>query len=105
MEDTYHVQTGVNPLACAVLGATCLVILFCNGRTAIKALLFTSAVIPLGQQFVLGGIHLHFFRILIAAGVARLILRQETRGLQWNRVDKLTVWWGCAVLVCGLIRE
>jgi hypothetical protein len=75
-----------------------------NGRNAIKALLFTAAVIPLGQMFVIGGVHLHFFRILILAGVVRLILRGEFRDLRWNRVDKLILWWGAAEVICGLIR-
>jgi hypothetical protein len=104
VEDTYQFASAINPLAFATLVAMCLVILFANGRNAIKSLLFASAVIPLGQQFIVGGIHLHFFRILILTGIGRLMLRGEFRMLQWNIVDKLTIWWGAAAVVCSLIR-
>ncbi len=103
MDDTY-IPSGANPVATIALAAMCLVMLTASGRNAIKALLFTAAVIPLGQMFVIGGIHLHFFRILILAGVARLLFRREGRGLQWNVVDKLLIWLGTVEVVCGMIR-
>jgi hypothetical protein len=96
--------TGVNPVACVALAAMCLVTSFASGRNAIKALLFTSALMPGGQMFIIGGFHLAFFRILILVGVVRLVLRGETSGFQWNRVDKLIIWCGLVAIVCGLIR-
>jgi hypothetical protein len=102
--DTSIPNADANPIACVALLVVCLITLLASGRNAIKALLFTSAIIPMGERFYILGIHVHFFRILILVGVTRLMMRGETQGFQWNKVDKLTMWWAATALLCGFIR-
>lgn len=102
MEANY--SPAVNPLAFALLVAMCMVTLFASQRAAVKAILFTSAIVPLGQMFIVGGVHLHFFRILVLAGVFRLMFRGDFHGVQWNIIDKLTIWWVVVAIVCGIMR-
>jgi hypothetical protein len=98
-------ESNVNPPALIFLAAMCFVILRAGPKSAIRAVLVTAAFIPLGQQIIVGGLHLHFLRILILAGLVRLLTRHEAAGFKLTRVDKLVV--GCAMVgfVCGLIRD
>jgi hypothetical protein len=98
-------QSNINPLALVFLVAMCIVILCASPKKAIWAILATAAFIPLGQQIVLAGLHLHFLRILILAGIVRLISRRETAGFKLARVDKLVISCLLVGFVCGLIRD
>ena len=98
-------QSNINPLALVFLLAMCCVILRAGPKNAIRAVLVTAAIIPLGQQVVVAGLHLHFLRILILVGIIRLVSRHEAAGFRLTRVDKLVI--GCLVVgfICGLIRD
>jgi hypothetical protein len=95
---------GANPVACIVLLAMCLVTFFGSGRSAIKAILFTAAIIPAGQVFVIAGLHLIFFRLVIIVGIIRLFMKGENRNFQANNVDKLIILCGLTTVICGIIR-
>ena len=98
-------ESNINPLALVFLVAMCFVILRGSPKNAIRAVLATAAFIPLGQQIIVGGLHLHFLRILILAGIARLLSRHEAAGFKLARVDKLVVACVMVGFVCGLIRD
>lgn len=74
-------------------------------QAAVNAILATAAFLPLGQQIVLFGLHLQFFRILMIVGLARLFISGEARGVRFNRLDKLVIAWAIVGFVCGLIRK
>ena len=40
-----------------------------------------------GQMYLVGGFHMHAIRIVLLAGLIRLIVRGEFRGLKWNKID------------------
>jgi hypothetical protein len=95
----------LSPVALLFLLAASLIILFSSRQNAVKALLATALFMPLGQQVVFFGLHLYFSRILILVGLVRLIMRQETRGMQWCIVDKLFLFWALTEFVMGNIRD
>ena len=97
--------SNVNPLALLFLVAMCFVVFRASPRGAIGAVLATAAFVPLGQQINLGGLHLYFLRLLILAGLMRLIARREFSGFRMNAVDKLILCWVLVGFVCGLIRD
>jgi hypothetical protein len=98
-------ESNINPLALVFLVAMCIVILRGSHKSAIRAVLATAAFIPLGQQIIVGGLHLHFLRILILAGIVRLVSRNELAGFKLGKVDKLVVACVLVGFVCGLIRD
>jgi hypothetical protein len=97
-------EASINPLALLFLVAMCLVVLCASRHIAVCAVLVTAAFIPLGQQFVFAGLHLYFLRILILAGVCRLLTRHEARGYKLETVDKLFVAWAMTGMICGILR-
>jgi len=98
-------ESNINILALLFLTAMCFVIMQSSRKNAVRAVLATAALVPLGQQIVVGGLHLHFLRILILAGLARLVTRQEYDGFKLAKIDKLFLAWVFVGFVCGLSRE
>jgi hypothetical protein len=96
--------SNVNPLALLFLVMMSLVILGSNRRNALKALLVSAALIPLGQQIVVFGLHFYFLRILILAGLGRLLMCRDSAGFRLLAQDKLFICWVLAGLTCGILR-
>jgi hypothetical protein len=90
----------INPLAVLLLVAAVVVALTFNRQNAVKALLASSVFIPSGQQFVIFGVHFHFFRIVLAAGLLRVIVRQDFAGFRFNPLDKFYLAWGLVGMLC-----
>ena len=72
-------------------------------RYALLPLLITTCYMPLGQMFVIGGLHFPFFRILLLLGVCRVITRSENKALVMTFPDKLFIFWGFASVVLGTL--
>ena len=62
-------------------------------------------LMPMGQKLVLGGLNFTLFRILLAVGILRVIVRGEARRMQWTPMDKLFVWWLIVSVVFGSMSE
>lgn len=52
-----------------------------------------ACFIPADQRFIVGGLDFTMLRILVIAGVARLMLYNEIVSIKYNRVDMLLVAW------------
>jgi hypothetical protein len=68
-------------------------------------LLITVCYMPLGQQFVVAGLNLELFRILLLIGWIRVVGRGEIQGLVLTTMDKLFLWWAAATLVLGTLAD
>jgi hypothetical protein len=68
-------------------------------------LLITTCYMPLGQEFVLAGLHFEFFRVLLFVGWIRILSRGEHRGFKLTPLDKLFIWWALATLVMGTLAD
>ncbi len=105
MEETLKDASNLNPLALVFLLVMCGVLLCSSRQNAVKAMLATAALVPLGQQLVVFGLHLHFLRLLILAGLCRLLMRGESRALELSGLDKLFIAWALVGLACGILRN
>lgn len=97
--------SNINPLALLFLIAMSAVLLRSSRQKAVSAILVTAAMIPLGQQLVVFGLHFHFLRILLLVGLVRVVTRQEIRDFKMNRMDRLFLAWALIGLVCGFINK
>jgi hypothetical protein len=104
MEQTGQDASNLNPLALVFLVVMSLVVIGANRQNAVGAFLLTAAIVPLGQQLVVFGLHFHFLRLLLLVGFCRLMVHQETRGFTMNFVDKLFVCWALTGVICGILR-
>jgi hypothetical protein len=86
-------ETVLHPLVLIAMLIAIIVILGMSKRAALVALLLSTFLIPLGQQFVIGSVHLFVSRIIIAAGWIRMLSDRRGPGLislggGWNTLDK-----------------
>lgn len=58
-----------------------------------------------GQQYVVGGFHMHAIRIVLLAGLVRLVIRGEFRGTKLNKVDWALLGYTAAVTFIPSLRE
>ena len=82
----------VNPYSMVALVVTVILILVLPRKNIIIAVLCFVILIPQGQQFYIGGVHLFIYRIIIIVGLIRARhskgQTQETRlGKRWNAID------------------
>lgn len=94
----------INPLALILVVVGGLILLCSSRQNGLKALLGVAILVPLGQQIMLFGLHFMFFRILIAVGIMRVVLRGEASDFHLNKIDKLFIFWALTEIVCGLFR-
>jgi hypothetical protein len=97
-------SSGLNPLAVVLLLLGGLLLLVSSRQNGLKALLGVALLIPMGQQFLVLGLHFSFFRVLIAVGLMRVFLRGDHHGFAMKKVDKLFIAWALIGVVCGAIR-
>jgi hypothetical protein len=86
----------LHPLVLIAMIIAIIVILGCSRKLALYALLFSTFLIPLGQQVFIGGVHLFVHRMIIAAGWIRLARDRRSQGERllggaWNALDKAFV--------------
>ncbi|HEU6449332.1 MAG TPA: hypothetical protein VFV23_12925 [Verrucomicrobiae bacterium] len=104
MGETLQNTSNLNPAALSFLVVMSVVVLLARRSTAVKALLATAALVPLGQQLVVFGLHLHFLRLLLLVGFCRLLFRREAAGFTMTGLDKLFAAWLLVGLGCGILR-
>ena len=105
MENTFVPEASLNSLALAFLFGMAALTLFVARPHALIPLLITTCYMPLGQAFVIGGVHLQFFRILLLVGWARVLSRGEHRELELTRMDRLFLYWAAATVVLGTLAS
>jgi O-antigen ligase len=97
-------ESNVNVFALIFLFVVGVAVLRSKRQGCIAAMLLAALVVPLGQQFVVLGLHIRFFRVLILIGFFRLLIRHENSGFRLTRVDKLFAAWALVTLICTIIR-
>jgi len=74
-------------------------------RFALSPLLVMVCLMPMGQKVVVFGLNFMLFRILLAVGVLRVLVRGEARRLRWTLLDKLFAWWAFVTVAFGSLSE
>jgi len=95
----------VNPFALLLLVTVSGAILCLSRRFAAVALVLGCCYMTTGQGIELGSISLPVFRMVLLIGAARVVMRQEWRGLKLNAIDKLMVAFGSYIILASFFRE
>jgi hypothetical protein len=90
-------QSTVHPAVVVAMLIAIVLTLLLPRKYAVLPLLLMAFLVPMGQQFVLGGLHVFVLRIVILAGLARMMisggaLRTRLAG-GFGKLDKLLVLW------------
>jgi hypothetical protein len=93
--------SNVNAVAGFALVLMVCLTFFLPRRFALCPLLMMIGLMPLGQQIVFLGLHFTLVRVLLVAGIVRILDRGETANFRWNRADTLMVWWTVVTIVFG----
>ena len=93
-------DTMMHPLVAVAMVATIMLIFMLPRKQIILPFLVTTFLVPFGQVLVVGGIHFMVYRILVLAGLARLLFSKlSTKTVAptdgFNGIDRAFAW--CAV--------
>jgi hypothetical protein len=101
----YAAQDSSNVAPFGLLFLVCMTLLTWSlpRRYALVPLMITTCYMPLGQMFVIAGLHFQFIRILLLVGWCRVFARGEAASLNLNSLDKLFIWWAVVTLVVGTL--
>jgi hypothetical protein len=72
-------------------------------RYALSPLLVMVALMPMGQQLDVAGLHFYLFRILLLIGMVRVKVRGELAHFTWTRNDKYFAWWVLVSVTFGTL--
>jgi hypothetical protein len=89
-------QTVLHPVVFITLVIAILLMIFLRRDRLLLVVLPTALLIPLGQQIVLGGLHVLVLRVIIMAGLVRAVV---SGGWRPDPLDKLFVLWALAKAV------
>jgi hypothetical protein len=101
-------QTLLHPIVLVAMVVSAILILFLPRKYVIVPVLFTSLVVPLAQQIVVGGLHLFVMRIIILVGCGRMLIsmvssQEELLAGGFNAVDKWFTLWAIFRTLATLI--
>ncbi len=86
-------QTSINPIT-AIIAAILVVVCFVVPRKYVLVpVLLTACFLPADQRFMVGELDFPIIRVMIVTLAARLWLRDEMVGLEWNGFDKVFIAW------------
>jgi hypothetical protein len=94
-------SSNIAPIGLVFLAAMTVLTWCLPRRRAILPLLITICYMPLGQMFVVAGLHFQLLRILLLVGLCRVLSRGENRDLIVTKIDKLFIWWVAITLLMG----
>lgn len=95
----------MNTIAVLFLLINSVMLLFLPRRWATLPLLVGACYMTLGQGIELGPFHFMFIRILVAVGVARVIIRGERLAGGMNSLDWLIVVWGIWAVMSSFFHD
>lgn len=96
---------GASGVGIAFLIGMIVLMCFLPRRLAILPLFIITCYLPLGQMFMVAGLNLQFFRILLFASWLRVLAKGEYTRVRWGRIDRLFAWWLAVTLVFGVFTQ
>jgi hypothetical protein len=95
----------MNTLATAFLVVNAAMLFFLPHRWAPIPLLVGACYMTMGSGIELGPFHFRVLRILVAVGVARVIIRGERLAGKMNALDRLMLVWASWALISSLFHK
>jgi hypothetical protein len=97
-------ETILHPLIAVWMLIAIVLILVVSRKNVISPFLLAFFTIPLGQLIVIGGLHFPVLRILILAGIVRIIISPKTESegifpLGFKAIDRWVVLWTTFALI------
>jgi hypothetical protein len=91
-------DTVLHPVVLVAMLVAILVILWSPRKLSLVAFLLSTFLIPAGQDFLVGGVHIYVLRILVLVGSIRVIRTSFSRrvslfGGGWNSIDSAFSLW------------
>jgi hypothetical protein len=101
-------ETLLHPIVLVAMVVSVILILFLPRKYVIVPVLVTSLLVPLGQQVVVGGLHLFVMRIIILFGCIRMLIskmssQDELLAGGFNSVDKWFTLWAVFRTLTALV--
>jgi hypothetical protein len=105
MEGELAQSPGVTVLGFIFILTMCVLTWSLPRRNALLPLLVTTCYMPLGQEFVIFGLHFQFLRVLLLLGALRIYSRGEAQGGTLTTIDRVFMWWCVATVIMGTLAE
>ncbi len=105
MQEAATQSAGLTPLGLFFIVTMCVLTWTFQRRYALIPLLITTCYMPLGQEFLILGLHFQFFRVLLLVGWCRVCARREMSDLELNPFDKLFAAWALVTVIMGTLTE
>jgi hypothetical protein len=87
-------QTAINPLVAFFVLFTCVAIFSLPRKYVVLPIFLATFLLPMGQVFVIGGLHFRMFRIVIIVAMARTLWKEVwSSRFRLNSIDKLFIYW------------
>jgi hypothetical protein len=101
-------DTVMHPVVAVAMVATIVAMFGLPRKYIVVPFLLALFLLPVGQQFYIGGVHFYVPRILIGFGLARLVsakLKSRARILPggWNDLDKIFTCWAICRFSAGVL--
>ncbi|MDX9834743.1 MAG: hypothetical protein RBT36_05935, partial [Desulfobulbus sp.] len=80
------------PTILLVIGL-CFILFAAPRRFFLFPFIMAACFVPMNQRFILLDLDFTVIRMLVLAGLLRLLIRGEVRVIQWNNFDKLVLSW------------
>lgn len=103
-------ETTITPIVLAATLLAALLTLFLPRKYALGPILAITLLTPVGAQIVVGGFHLYVFRIVVLAGLARMLFTklssQPLFAVPLGRLDQLfAIWALCRAITFVLLNR
>jgi hypothetical protein len=97
--------SNIHPLALAAVLILGIAMLIVPRRWAILPMLIIACFISSVQKIVIAGMDFNLLRIMVMFGVARLIIRQESRGFAWKPLDTAITLWTISSMIIYTMQQ
>lgn len=101
----YHNHTTLQPIGLFSLFILIFIILICKKEKLPLAFFILACFIPPAQRIVVSGMDFNFLRILVLAGILRIILKNEFKQFHFTTLDKIIVFWAIIQLFIYPIKH
>jgi hypothetical protein len=102
-------DTFVHPVGAAVLAASIVLMFVLPRKYIVIPIFITLFLLPVGQQYYVGGVHLYLTRILILCGGIRILTAKMTSpdeifGGGITSIDKIFLFWAIVRSACTILE-